>query len=136
MTTSSRPFLIGALAATAVPAMALEPDPIAGRGVYETLCASCHGDEARGDGPLAALLTVMPADLTQLTAQNDGVFPVIQVIRQIDGRDPMLAHGGVMPIFGQMFDFPDAAIASEAGQPIITAQPIADVTAWLETVQE
>ena len=113
-----------------------EPDPVAGAEIFRAFCAACHGVEARGDGPTAKVLTVPPADLTQLAASNGGVFPVFRVVRQIDGRDPMLAHGGEMPLFGRLFDYPDGSIASETGQPIITAQPIADVAAWLATVQE
>jgi len=58
------------------------------------------------------------------------------VVRQIDGRDPMLAHGGTMPLFGDFFEGEGVAIAAETGQPILTSRPIADVAAWLESVQE
>lgn len=123
-------------AVLAAPAAAAEPDVTAGEGVFQTFCATCHGPGAKGDGPMTEVLTLAPTDLTQLAASNDGVFPMFRVVRQIDGRDPLLAHGGSMPLFGQLFEFPDAAIAAETGQPILTAQPIADVAAWLETVQE
>lgn len=88
-----------------------------------------------GDGPMAKVLNVSPPDLTLLAELNGGTFPMFRVVRQIDGRDPLLAHGGDMPLFGHLFDFPDGAIASETGQPIVTAQPIADIAAWLESVQ-
>jgi len=123
------------LAVAALPAWA-EPDLAAGRQVYFTHCAGCHGAEARGDGALADLLIRPPADLTRLSRDNGGTFPVFRVVRQIDGRDPMLSHGGEMPTFGRLYAFPDGAIATETGQPIITAQPIADVAGWLATVQE
>jgi len=125
--------LVFALAAAPVWA---EPDTAAGRQVYFGHCAGCHGATGTGDGPLAELMTAPPADLTALSASNDGVFPVFRVVRQIDGRDPMLSHGGEMPLFGKLYTFPDSAIAAETGQPILTAQPIADVTAWLRTIQE
>lgn len=124
-----------ALFLTATPAVAADPDPASGQGMFLQFCAACHGTDAKGDGPMAEILTVAPPDLTQLAARNDGAFPVFRVIRQIDGRDPLLAHGGEMPLFGRIFDFPDAAIAAETGQPIITAQPIADIAAWLISVQ-
>ena len=113
-----------------------EGDPAAGEGVFFTFCAACHGVDAQGNGPMSDILTVEPPDLTALAQSNGGVFPVFDVVRQIDGRDPMMAHGGEMPIFGAMFDFPDGSIKSETGQPIITAQPIADVAAWLESIQD
>lgn len=119
----------------AAPAFA-EGDPVAGEGVFRSFCAACHGLDAQGNGPMSGALTVEPPDLTGLSASNGGVFPVFDVVRQIDGRDPMMAHGGEMPLFGALFEFPDGSIKSESGQPIITAQPIADVAAWLESIQD
>ena len=116
-------------------AEAQSPDIALGETVFQSFCAACHGPSAKGDGPTAKVLTVAPPDLTRLARDNGGVFPMFRVVRQIDGRDPTLQHGGQMPLFGALFDFPDGAIASETGQPIITAQPIADIAAWLATVQ-
>jgi mono/diheme cytochrome c family protein len=104
--------------------------------LFESFCSSCHGEDGKGQGQLAAFLAIHPPDLTQLAAGNDGVFPVSRVVRQIDGRDPELAHGGVMPLFGEYFDLSDTAVASETGQPILTAGPIADMVVWLQSVQE
>lgn len=123
------------LCLAAAPGLAAEPDALAGRELYVRYCAVCHGDTGIGDGDMVEILTVKPADLTGLTLSNDGAFPVFRVIRQIDGRDPMLAHGGAMPVFGKIFDFPDAAIAAETGQPIITSQAIVDIVGWLMTIQ-
>lgn len=104
--------------------------------LFSSFCSACHGEDAKGQGQLAGILAIRPPDLTQLAAANGGVFPVSRVVRQIDGRDPELLHGGVMPLYGQYFDLPDSAIASEDGQPILTAGPIADMAAWLQSVQE
>lgn len=122
--------LLAASAATA------ETNPETGKEVFLTYCATCHGVSAKGDGPMAKMLTTPPTDLTQLAENNGGQFPTFRVVRQIDGRDPLLAHGGEMPLFGQLFTFIDGSIATESGQPIMTAQPIADVAAWLITIQE
>jgi mono/diheme cytochrome c family protein len=111
-------------------------DPVAGADLYIRYCAACHGMEARGDGEMAAILTILPADLTVLNAGNGGIFPVARVAAQIDGRDPLLAHGGVMPLFGDFFEGQDTAIPSEAGQPILTSRPVADLIAFLEAIQE
>jgi len=131
-----RALWIAAATLAASVAQAEVPDANAGEWYFARYCAACHGMEARGDGPMQEILTVQAPDLTQLSASNGGVFPVIRVVRQIDGRDPMLAHGGEMPLFGELFSFSDAAIPAETGQPIVTAQPIADLAAWLESVQE
>ena len=120
----------------ATPVAAETPDAETGAFFFERLCVACHGQDAKGDGLMQRALTVPAPDLTRLSADNDGVFPMFRVIRQVDGRDPLLAHGGEMPLFGELFAFPDAAIASETGQPIVTAQPIADIATYLESIQE
>jgi mono/diheme cytochrome c family protein len=107
-----------------------------GAELFVTYCAACHGLEARGDGRMAPILTVLPADLTQLSAANGGVFPTARVIFQIDGRDPVLAHGADMPLFGMFFQGFDTALKTETGQPIMTSKPIADLVAWLGEIQE
>lgn len=121
------------------PAGAQEFEPgnaMEGAELFATYCAACHGTEARGDGRMAPILTVLPPDLTRLRAGNGGVFPTARVVFQIDGRDPLLAHGGDMPLFGEFFQGMDSAMQAEDGQPIMTSQPIADVVAWLREVQE
>lgn len=134
MTNLTRLSLALALALPALPATA--QDPVEGALLYADFCAVCHGVSLRGDGPMAAALTIPPADLTQLT--EDGVFPIFDVVRVIDGRDPLLSHGGAMPIFGRWFqgDGPEVAMATPSGQPILMSRSIADLTAFLMEVQQ
>ena len=107
-----------------------------GRTLFQGYCATCHGSDARGDGPMSAILEVLPADLTALAADNEGVFPVARAVMRIDGRDALLAHGGPMPLFGEFFEGEDVTIKAETGQPIFTSRAIADLLAWLRTIQE
>jgi mono/diheme cytochrome c family protein len=136
-----RPLLTAlalALAAPALvaPALAQSPgDAEAGADAYAVFCATCHGAEGEGDGPTAEILTVAPPDLTRLAARNDGAFPVARVVSRIDGRDPLLAHGAPMPLFGPYFEGEGAALRTPAGQPILTSRPIADLVAWLRSIQ-
>ena len=65
-------------------------------------CATCHGPDGRGNGPVAAVLKITPTDLTTLA--KDGSFPYSRVYRAIDGRDLPLAHGTPeMPIWGDRY---------------------------------
>lgn len=129
-----RMLMVAALAMAAGQGVAQEADQ--GAQLYLRYCAACHGMEGRGDGQMAAILTILPSDLTQLSAGNDGVFPVLRTAWQIDGRDPLLAHGGVMPLFGDFFEGQDVALRTETGQTMMTSWAIADLLAFLETIQE
>jgi mono/diheme cytochrome c family protein len=121
------------LALTALPAVAQDAE--AGRILYMDFCAVCHGETARGDGVIAAVLTISPSDLTTLSGPGD--FPTLRVAEQIDGRRPILAHGGDMPIFGQWFqgDGADVALPGPGGQPIMMSRPIADLITYLQEIQ-
>jgi mono/diheme cytochrome c family protein len=80
-----------------------DPNHTAGSSIFKTYCATCHGVEARGDGPLADQLRVRPPDLT-LFAHRNGSFDREKVRRIIDGRNPVKGHGGPdMPIWGDVF---------------------------------
>ena len=110
-------------------------DPAAGLGIYMDHCATCHGVEARGGGPMAPSLLLQPPDLTTLAARNDGVLPIWRIVSRIDGRDPLVSHGSPMPVYGDFFEGRDVAVKAETGQPIFTSQPIVDLLAFLASVQ-
>lgn len=75
-----------------------------GRQEYRIYCASCHGEQGKGNGPMADILTVAPADLTQLRRKNGGEFPFWRVYKIIDGRDIVRGHGARnMPVWGAEF---------------------------------
>lgn len=109
--------LVAALsAACGVPVLSAEPrvsqeprkpdDRIeySGISLFRTYCATCHGVEARGDGPMADQLHYRPPDLTLLAQRNNGAFPSADVLRTIDGRNPLRGHGGPdMPVWGDAF---------------------------------
>jgi len=110
---------------------------VEGEAYYLRHCATCHGLDATGNGPMEGVLLVQPPDLTTLTERNDGSFPVLRVIMRIDGRDALGSHGSPMPVYGDFFQQgPDVALKTQAGQPILTSGPIADLVTYLETLQE
>ncbi|MBR9652448.1 c-type cytochrome [Thalassovita aquimarina] len=108
----------------------------AGRDLYMRHCATCHGLEARGDGPMAPILLVQPVALSKLAADNGGDFPLLRAIRRIDGRDPLVSHGSSMPVYGEFFEGNDSAMKAANGQPVMTSRPIADLVTYLLTIQE
>lgn len=137
MTRRPNAFLIPALVlGLAAGGTARAQDLDAGAEGFAVFCADCHGEDATGDGPMATILVKAPPDLTGLARRNGGLFPRGAVVFRIDGRDRLAAHGGEMPIFGGLFDGTVVALKDQSGQPILTSQPIADLIAWLEAIQE
>ena len=99
------------------------PQPKDGAALFLSLCASCHGELGRGDGPVASLLVNPPPDLTLITQRNNGFFPATEVERIIDGRTGRAAHGTRnMPVWGRQLFFSadpnDAAARARADEAI------------------
>jgi len=71
---------------------------------FRNSCAACHGEDARGHGPLEGMLNQKPANLTMLQKNNGGVFPVERMYAHIAGSDISKAHGTRdMPIWGTRY---------------------------------
>ena len=77
---------------------------LSGAELFARLCASCHGQDGRGSGPVAPALTVRVPDLTRLAWRDGGDYPREDVRRAIDGRLEYRAHGSrEMPVWGIRF---------------------------------
>ncbi len=75
-----------------------------GEDLFVELCAVCHGQGGKGDGPAVSALQQIPPDLTTLSARNDGEFPFDSLERFIAGRARTDVHGTInMPIWGSAF---------------------------------
>ncbi|WP_421696594.1 c-type cytochrome [Aestuariivirga sp.] len=95
-----RPLL--ALMLLASPALADEALE-QGKADFNRLCAPCHGENGKGDGPQAEHLPKKPADLTVITTKY-GRFPQDRVFETIAGLDMPDGHGTrEMPIWGDVF---------------------------------
>lgn len=71
-----------------------------GKREFDANCASCHGINGKGNGPLVEWLRRSPTDLTTLTKRNGGVFPVTRMYETIEGAN-VPSHGSRdMPIWG------------------------------------
>ena len=101
-------FLLVVLATVAAP-RAAQPPPsdakaTAGGVTFRHYCRSCHGPEAKGDGPVAQYLTPKPADLTRIAERNGGEFPFEAVATAITGGKAIKGHGtSEMPVWGVAF---------------------------------
>ena len=71
---------------------------------YQSSCAICHGEQGKGDGTFNVLLKKKAADLTVLSKNNRGVFPVNRTYEVISGAADVVGHGPRnMPIWGDYY---------------------------------
>jgi len=75
-----------------------------GSKIFINYCASCHGVNGSGDGPVASALKGKVPDLTTLARRNGGKFPAVRVRGIIAGDERYAAHGSrEMPVWGPIF---------------------------------
>ena len=105
--------------------------PVEGAAIFQDFCASCHGRDARGKGPVSGSLKRDVPDLTKLSKRNGGKFPAAYVRKtlMLGGEKPQPAHGSTtMPIWGPIFH------AIEFDQDLGNVR-IDNVTKYLESIQ-
>jgi mono/diheme cytochrome c family protein len=109
---------------------------------YQNSCAVCHGPRGEGDGPMALFLTVKPPDLTTLAKRNRGQFPFERLMRVIDGRSEVGAHGTrTMPIWGDRYTSESATAymqepyRSYSAEPLVRAR-ILELTYYIQSIQQ
>ena len=112
-------------------APAAPTSPASGREMFMSYCASCHGKDAKGNGPAAAALNAAPADLTSLAKQNAGKYPDMKVTSILRGQGKVVAHGTQeMPVWGPLF------WRMSQGHEGEVQQRIANLSNYIKSLQE
>jgi mono/diheme cytochrome c family protein len=117
------------------PAVAKGPTPgtiaASGKQTYMRYCASCHGVNARGDGPAAFALKTPPPDLTTLANRHGGRFPYEYVSEVLRFGTRILSHGSSdMPIWGPILGSLD-----NYNEPAVRKR-IRDLSDYLASLQQ
>lgn len=108
------------------------PNP--GRDAYLQFCASCHGPDAEGSGPLAGELRTAPPDLTRLTERFGSPLNRQRLLERIDGRDMARAHGSTdMPVWGRKLG---ARTPRTQGTEVQTRGTLLIIIDWLASIQK
>lgn len=76
-----------------------------GATLYKAYCATCHGVDGKGVGPMTEWLKIKSPDLTRLSIREGGMFPLARVQRIISGEENVTAGHGTreMPVWGPVF---------------------------------
>jgi mono/diheme cytochrome c family protein len=102
-----------------------------GQIAFREYCRSCHGNLAKGDGPVAGHLNPKPADLTGISERNGGEFPAEKVQAAIAGGKDVAGHGNSeMPVWGNAFK--KVRGGQSAGE---VDEKIAQLVAYLASIQ-
>jgi mono/diheme cytochrome c family protein len=104
--------------------------PASGHEMFMSYCASCHGKDAKGNGPAASALKVAPMDLTALARQNGGKYPALKVTSVLSGQTDLAAHGNKeMPVWGAVF------WRMSGGHEGEVQQRVANLNRYIESLQ-
>lgn len=78
---------------------------VEGAPLFQAYCASCHGTDAKGSGPMSEWLKVKTPDLTRISIRAGGTFPLARVQKIIAGDDSVKSGHGTrdMPVWGPIF---------------------------------
>lgn len=107
-----------------------------GRTIYAAKCAACHGASGKGDGELATRLETSPADLTQIAARRDGVWPMLEVMAIIDGYSTRYLPGTEMPIYDEFLEGNLVTFDTGNGVQQRTPAGLLAIARYLETIQD
>jgi cbb3-type cytochrome c oxidase subunit III len=100
-------LLMSLLAANAAEVSANPPPAYEGRRLYVSYCQLCHGTDGKGEGPLAKVMQISPADLTTtVRSRSDTIlFKIItgEGRQTITGRDRHNLLSEAMPEWKDVF---------------------------------
>ena len=103
---------------------------VKGPDLFRVYCASCHGSDGNGGGPVAPALKAKVPDLTVLAKNNGGKFPSVRVRKLIAGDEVLISHGSrEMPVWGPIFH------QIEADQDFGNVR-LDNLTKYLESIQQ
>lgn len=133
--------VLAAAAIAGLAATGVQAQESAGRQEYMIACAGCHGESAKGTGPIAGLLKIKTPDLTKMTARNGGKFPFEYAVWMIDGRKLIRTHGTAdMPVWGDRFmasaNKAESATEIPETRELIVRGRILSLVMYLESIQQ
>ncbi len=105
-----------------------------GAELYREHCAQCHGADGTGNGPMAKILTVHPANLTMIEKNNGGTFPAEKIAEIIRYGGNIQGHGEQqMPIWGKVFSL-EGGSGKRGGA--YSRRSVIELKSYIESIQQ
>jgi mono/diheme cytochrome c family protein len=95
--------------------------PNNGKEMYKNYCAPCHGEDGKGNGPVASSLKARPSDLTELAKNNNGKFPDTHIVA--------ILQFATMPVWGPILGTMNKSNIQDK------QLRISNLTRYLQTIQ-
>ena len=112
------------------------PEASDGRALYMEYCSACHGENAKGDGPMARAMTTAPNDLTLISLRHGDSFPRAKVLSTIDGYARSDLDGPGMPEFGELLQGDLVPLDTGDGKMTPTPRKLVALLEYLESIQQ
>jgi mono/diheme cytochrome c family protein len=121
---------------SSLPSLAADPTPVPlAEKTYMRYCASCHGKDGTGNGPVARHMKPPPINLTLLSKNNGGQFPYDHVLSVIELRADVPAHGFQdQPVWGDGLSILDQIGPMGAGSE--NRGKIEALTQYIKSIQQ
>ena len=124
---------LGAALSVSQLALSADNDVSDGHRYFLRYCASCHGLDGLGDGPVAKSLSTPTTNLRKLGDKYGVPLPAHRIADLIDGRDTPRAHGTHdMPVWGERLYELGQGERGEYG----IGEVIGKIIAYLNTIQD
>ncbi|MCE0507227.1 cytochrome c [Roseivivax sp. GX 12232] len=111
------------------------PGPAEGARLYTQYCATCHGADGKGDGPMARAMRVPPKNLTLLAVRSGDSFPAARVLSTVDGYARSDLDGPGMPEFGELLAGDLVPYDSGDGVATPTPRKLVALVEYLRSIQ-
>ncbi|WP_245853403.1 c-type cytochrome [Maliponia aquimaris] len=111
------------------------PGPQDGRALFMANCAVCHGENAKGNGPMARAMKTAPKDLTLIKVRHGNSFPRAKMMSIIDGYARSDLAGPGMPEFGALLEGDLVPYDSGDGKQTPTPRKLVALAEYLESIQ-
>ena len=143
----ARPWTVGPLQAILIAGILMLAQPTSGdaktlgtagnpsgQQLFQEHCAACHGLDGTGNGPMAEVLKITPANLTTISERANGSFPADRIVEVIRYGGTVPGHGtSAMPVWGKVFS--DKGGGGKVGGAY-SRRAIIELERYLETIQK